>query len=100
MTAAAHGLLRCPFCASAVGTVAKDGATKDRSARHYVRCPICKARGPVFFSREKAHTAWNERRYGDVNTPQPWMMESRDGGIQVAEWAARKKAEKDSGAQP
>ena len=99
---APDGFVRCPFCASTFASMEwrqlkakhyKDGIL----TKYWVRCTECLAQGPVFFDRVRAHTAWNERSYGDVNTLPEWAHEERNGGPQVAEWAERQKAERDSG---
>jgi hypothetical protein len=64
MNPAPDGFIRCPFCASAVGSMQWQRLRVRRFTKFWVRCDECNATGPVFFDRIRAHAAWNERAYG------------------------------------
>jgi hypothetical protein len=96
MNPAPDGFMRCPFCASALGSMWSKAIRARRLIKYWVFCDDCGARGPWSFDRIRAHALWNERMYGDVNTSPEWTREERTGGPQVAEWSERHK----SGVEP
>lgn len=72
----------CPFCGTEVSPLDLGGTAKDG---YFVRCPSCRAQGPVFYGFTYALRGWNRWRLGCNRRPEPFARhaahdwESADG---------------------